>query len=61
MERTNLRNARKEKGMRQEDFATVMGLNRATVIAWENGTQEPHPDLWPKIREILGNQNFEPF
>ena len=61
MERTNLIKARKEKGMRQQDFADAVGVHRTTVIAWEDGTKEPHPDLYPKIRRVLDNQDSNLF
>ena len=38
-----------------------MGVHRTTVIAWEDGTKEPHPDLYPKIRRVLDNQDSNLF
>ena len=46
---------------KQQDFADAVGVHRTTVIAWEDGTKEPHPDLYPKIRRVLDNQDSNLF
>ena len=39
-----LREARKSKGMTQEDVARHLGIARTTVVAIERGDREPRPD-----------------
>ena len=45
---------RKEKGIRQEDFAKSMGVSRQTISALENGRYNPSILLAYKIAHYFG-------
>ena len=45
---------RKEKGIRQEDFAKSMGVSRQTISSLENGRYNPSIMLAHKIAEYFG-------
>ncbi len=45
---------RKEKNMKQEDFANLLGVTGKTVSRWETGKYMPDLSLFTKISEILG-------
>jgi len=38
--------------MKQEDVATVLGVDRTTVSKWETGINLPRSDLLPKIATL---------
>lgn len=45
---------RKEKGIRQEDFAKAMGVSRQTISSLENGRYNPSILLAYKIAKYFG-------
>ena len=45
---------RKEKGIRQEDFAKSMGVSRQTISSLENGRYNPSIVLAYKIAQYFG-------
>ena len=44
---------RKEKQMRQEDFAKILGVTRQTIIAIENNKYNPTLELAMKISRFF--------
>ena len=52
--RTRLRKRRQTVGLTQEDLAERVGVNRSTVVRWENGTTDgPRPRQRPRLAEAL--------
>ena len=45
---------RKERGIRQEDFAKSMGVSRQTISSLENGRYNPSITLAYKIAKSFG-------
>ena len=45
---------RKEKGIRQEDFAKLMGVSRQTISSLETGKYNPSIFLAYKIAKFFG-------
>jgi len=45
---------RKEKGVRQEEFARVLGVSRQTISSLENGRYNPSILLAYKIAKYFG-------
>ena len=45
---------RKEKGIRQEDFAKALGVSRQTITSLENGRYNPSIALAYKIAKYFG-------
>ena len=45
---------RSEKGIRQEDFARLMGVSRQTISSLENGRYNPSIMLAHKIAKYFG-------
>ena len=45
---------RKERGIRQEDFAKCMGVSRQTISSLENGRYNPSITLAYKIAKYFG-------
>ena len=52
---------RKEKGIRQEDFAKSMGVSRQTISSLENGRYNPSIMLAYKIAKYFGMSIEEVF
>jgi transcriptional regulator with XRE-family HTH domain len=52
--RAKLIEARKAKGLTQEQVAQIVGVERTTVGAWERGESTPHPPQRPAYAEALG-------
>lgn len=48
----NLKEWRKEKGLRQEDLADKLGSVQSTYQGWENGVRPFPPDIQAKIRKL---------
>ena len=44
---------RKERGIRQEDFAKAMGVSRQTISSLENGRYDPSILLAHKIAKLF--------
>lgn len=49
-----MREARKAKGLRQEDLAKLTGIHRATIAHVECGQRQPRPDLIAAVAKALG-------
>lgn len=49
----NIKKARKEKGLSQEELALKLHVVRQTVSKWENGLSVPDADVLIKIADIL--------
>ena len=45
---------RKERGIRQDDFAKYMGVSRQTISSLENGRYNPSIFLAHKIAQFFG-------
>lgn len=52
---------RKERGIRQEDFAKSMGVSRQTISSLENGRYNPSIMLAYKIAKYFGMSIEEVF
>ena len=52
--KNNIRELRKNKSLRQEDLAEILGVTRQTIIAIENNKYDPTLELAMKI-----SKNFE--
>lgn len=52
--KNNIRELRKAKGLRQEDFAAILGVTRQTIIAIENDKYDPSLELAIKISNYFG-------
>ena len=52
--KNNIRELRKAKGLRQEDFAAILGVSRQTIIAIENNKYDPSLELAIKISNYFG-------
>ncbi len=51
--KNNIRKLRKDKGMRQEDLAQILGVTRQTVIAIENNKYNPTLELAMRIARFF--------
>ena len=52
--RNIVKQLRKQAGLRQEDMARELGVNRQTIIAVENDKYNPTLELAMKIARLLG-------
>ena len=52
--RNNIEAIRKERGIRQEEFARTMGVSRQTISSLENGRYNPSIMLAHKIAKYFG-------
>lgn len=52
--KNNIKELRKAKGLRQEDFANELGVTRQTVIAIENNKYDPTLELAMKMSAFFG-------
>lgn len=59
--RNNIRELRKNKNLRQEDLANILGVTRQTIIAIENNKYDPTLELAMKISEYFGKNVNEIF
>lgn len=50
----NIKNARKAKGISQEEMAAQLNVVRQTVSKWENGLSVPDADVLLRISDLLG-------
>jgi transcriptional regulator with XRE-family HTH domain len=53
VKRRALADRRKAVGFTQEQLATLLGVERSTVVRWEAGETEPLPWCRPKLAEVL--------
>ena len=56
--KNNIKQLRKQAGLRQEDMANQLGVTRQTIIAIENDKYNPTLELALKIARLL-NKNVE--
>lgn len=56
-----LKGKRVEKGIRQKDFAKLLGVTPQYIYMIENGRAEPRRDLMIKMAEILDSTVGELF
>jgi len=59
--RNNIKLLRKEKGLRQEDMASLLNVTRQTIIAIENDKYNPTLELAMKLSKLLGKPLEEVF
>ena len=52
--KNRIENIRKERGIRQEEFARSMGVSRQTISSLENGRYNPSIMLAHKIARYFG-------
>ena len=57
----NMKQLRKQAGLRQEDMAQQLGVTRQTIIAIENDKYNPTLELAMKIARLLGRPVEEIF
>lgn len=50
----SLRAARVDVGLRQQDMADMLDVNKKTIQSWEAGKTVPKSDMVPAICEVLG-------
>jgi putative transcriptional regulator len=51
--KNNIKQLRKDKGLRQEDVAVSLNVSRQTIIAIENNKYNPTLELAMKIARLL--------
>ncbi len=51
--KNNIKQLRKQAGLRQEDMAVQLGVSRQTIIAIENDKYNPTLELAMKIAKLL--------
>lgn len=51
--KNKIRSLRKEKGLRQEDVANLLGVTRQTIIAIENDKYNPTLELAMRLARLL--------
>lgn len=52
--KNHIKELREARGMTLQDLADKMGVNRATVFRWEQGTRLPTLDKLPALAYALG-------
>lgn len=50
----NILKKRTDAGMRQEDLAKKLSIDRSTVAKWETGEAMPRADKLPVLAKLLG-------
>lgn len=48
-----LKQKRQERGITQNELASVIGVKPNTVSQWESGARQPRAELLPKIASFL--------
>ena len=59
--KNNIKQLRKNKGLRQEDMAVSLNVSRQTIIAIENNKYNPTLELAMKMARLLGTTIEELF
>lgn len=59
--RSLLISARKAKGLRHEDIARLLGIDRTTYSRWESGERTPRLDEALRLAALLGRTVEELF
>jgi len=49
-----IREARKVKGLSQDQLAKMIGVTQGAVAQWENGLTHPSFEILPKLAAALG-------
>lgn len=49
-----IREARKAKGLSQDQLAKMIGVTQGAVAQWENGLTHPSFEVLPKLSAALG-------
>ena len=49
-----IKEKREQIGLRQEDVAQALDVDRSTVAKWETGEAMPRSDKLPELAKILG-------
>ena len=49
-----IREARKAKGLSQDQLAKMIGVTQGAVAQWENGLTHPSFEVLPKLAAALG-------
>lgn len=55
----NINNFRKEKNLKQKEFAELLKVDPSTIAKWENGTREPNLEMLLKIAATLSISLYE--
>lgn len=50
----SLKQLRQQKGLRQEDVAKMLGVERPTVANWERGTKQPGLETLVRLSQLFG-------
>lgn len=58
MERTNLKLLRVKNKMTQAEFAALIGCNRLTYAAIENGARTGRKIFWKSIERLFPHENI---
>ena len=61
MSPASLRKLRKRLGLSQQGLARRLGIARATVTRWENGTRRPSKVAELAVQSAIGNKNVAPW
>ena len=48
-----LKEARENKGLTQEQLANVVSVSRSTVSHWETGRKDPEKELLDRLEQVL--------
>ncbi len=59
--KNNIKELRKDLGLRQEDIATILGVTRQTINAIENEKYNPTLELAMKLAKLLNTTVEELF
>ncbi|KUG04878.1 transcriptional regulator, pbsx family [hydrocarbon metagenome] len=59
--KNHIKQLRKNKGLRQEDLASELGVSRQTIIAIENDKYNPSLELAMKMAKLLNTTVEELF
>ena len=57
--RQRIRTVRRTMGLKQPDFAALVGVSPITISRWENGQNAPTDMAWARIEELV-NRSAEP-
>ena len=50
----NIKRLRKNKGLKQQEIADILGVKRNTYSDWENGKCKPNYEKLEKIADFFG-------
>ncbi|RKL61433.1 XRE family transcriptional regulator [Thermoanaerobacteraceae bacterium SP2] len=50
----NLKQLRQKIGLRQEDVAKMVGVERSTLANWERGAKQPGLEILVKLSQLFG-------